>query len=71
MSKLKFLLLFVPVVLINSALAADPTSLDGFTAVSDGYISQGRLTAIAAAAVGFGWVGYRIIKKFTKGVTST
>lgn len=56
---------------VSSALADAPTSLDGFDTVATGYISKGTTVAIAAAVLGMGWVGYRIVKKFTKGAAST
>jgi len=48
-----------------------PTTMDGVSDLGAGYINKGTATAIAAAILGFGWVGYRIVKKFTKGATST
>jgi len=53
------------------AYAETPTSLDGFQTVATGYIATGTTVAIAAAVLGMGWVGYRIVKKFTKGAMSS
>jgi len=49
------------------ALADAPTSLDGFSTVGTGYITTATGVAIAAATLGLGWVGYRLVKKFTAG----
>jgi len=59
-------------VLVTAAHAQTaPTTIDGVAELGTGYISKGTATAVAAAILGFGWVGYRIVKKFTKGATST
>ena len=55
---------------VVSAFAAAPTDMDGVSALGAGYISTGTTTAIAAAILGFGWVGYRIVKSYTKGALS-
>lgn len=44
-----------------------PTSLDGFSTIGQGYITTATSVAIAAATLGLGWVGYRLVKKFTAG----
>jgi len=46
-----------------------PTSLDGFSTTATGYISTGTTVAIAAATLALGWVGFRIVKRFTAGAT--
>lgn len=52
------------------ASAADPTSLDGFLTVAQGYLTNGTTIAISAAVLGLGWVGYTIVKSYTKGAKS-
>ncbi|HWA10508.1 MAG TPA: hypothetical protein VG838_13765 [Opitutaceae bacterium] len=54
-----------------SAFAAAPTDLDGVAALGAGYITTGTTVAVSAAILGFGWVGYKIVKKYTKGSMST
>lgn len=59
-------------VLVTAAHAQTaPTTIDGVAALSGGYIDKGTAAAVAAGILAFGWVGFRIVKKFTKGVTST
>ncbi|MFA6961261.1 MAG: hypothetical protein WC205_10965 [Opitutaceae bacterium] len=56
---------------VAKARAVDPTTIDGVVDLSTSYISKGTATAVAAGVLGFGWVGYRIVKKYTKGAASS
>jgi len=71
-NKLRNLILSAAVIgLATAAHAVTPTTIDGVADLGDGYITKGTATAVAAGILGFGWVGYRIVKKFTKGAAST
>jgi len=47
------------------ALADAPTSIDGFGTTATGYISSGNDVAVAAGVLTLGYVGFRIVKRYT------
>jgi hypothetical protein len=53
------------------ARATDPTTIDGVSDLSTGFMTKATAAAVASGILGFGWVGYRIVKKYVKGATST